>query len=96
MVAIYYIFNCVCTDVMVFSPPTVHLLTNNRTLLDLTLCSCGLDDDAVCSLAKGAEHCTLKKLNLSSNVFTKIGATALYDAIKDHPTLTKGTIALTL
>ena len=67
----------------------MHLLTNNQTLEDLKLRVCGLDDDAICSLAKGLEHSKLKKLDLRGNDFTTRGATELDRVLKDHPTLTK-------
>ena len=70
-------------------PSTVHLLTNNQTLEDLSLKWCGLDDDddAICSLAKGLQHSKLKKLNLVGNRITIRGFTELDRVLKDHPTL---------
>ena len=50
---------------------------------------CGLNDDAICSLARGLKHCRLKKLDLRYNYFTQKGIDELYDVLNDHPTLTK-------
>ena len=43
----------------------------------------------VCSLAMGLKDSRLKKLDLSYNYFTQKGTDELYDALKNHPTLTK-------
>ena len=96
--------NCVCLTIINIThntciwclhiAPSVHLLSKNQTLIDLKLSGCGLDDDAICSLAKGLEFSRLKTLSLHSNAFTQRGATALYTVLKDHPTLTKESVAM--
>ena len=55
----------------------------------LKLRVCDLNDDAVCSLARGLKHSRLKDLDLRYNCFTKKGIDELYDVLNDHPTLTK-------
>ena len=75
-------------------PTSELLLTNNQTLEELELYGCGLDDDAMCSLARGLKHCKLKKLNLSGNPFTKRGASELYEVLKGHPTLKKEVVEM--
>ena len=72
---------------VVFIPSSEQLLTNNKTLEYLKLWGCGLNDHAVCSLARGLKHCKLKKLDLDDNNFTERGASELHDVLKDHPTL---------
>eukprot|EP00731_Ephydatia_muelleri_P002940 Em0001g2940a len=72
----------------------VQLLTNNQTLEKLSLERCGLDDDAIYSLAKGLEHCKLKKLDLWNNDFTMRGVTELSHVLENHPTLTKEMVTL--
>ena len=68
---------------------SVLLLSNNKILQSLEVRGCGLDDDAICSLAKGLEHSKLKKLYLRGNTITAGGATKLGLVLKHHPTLTK-------
>eukprot|EP00731_Ephydatia_muelleri_P002935 Em0001g2935a len=72
----------------------VQLLTNNQTLEKLSFQLCGLDDDAICSLAKGLEHCKLRELDLSFNKFTMRGVTELSHVLKNHPTLIKKMVEL--
>ena len=50
---------------------------------------CGLNDDAICSLARGLKHSRLKELYLQGNKFTQKGIDELYDVLNDHPTLSK-------
>eukprot|EP00731_Ephydatia_muelleri_P002943 Em0001g2943a len=69
----------------------VQLLTN---LEKLSLYNCYLDDDAICSLAKGLEHCKLKKLDLRINNFTTRGVTELSHVLKNHPTLIEKMVEL--
>ena len=73
---------------------TVQLLSNNHTLENLGLWRCRLNDDAICSLAKGLEHCKLKKLNLDDNDFTRRGTYDLSRVLENHPTLTKEMVIL--
>ena len=73
---------------------TVQLLSNNHTLENLELMYCDLNDDAICSLAKGLEHCKLKKLNLDDNYFTTRGNNELSRVLENHPTLTKESVQL--
>ena len=51
--------------------------TSTETLIGLKLPGCGLDDDGICSLAKGLEFSRLKTLMISlhSDAFAQIGAT---------------------
>ncbi|KAL5503493.1 hypothetical protein EMCRGX_G010450 [Ephydatia muelleri] len=67
----------------------IHLLTNSQTLANLEFRECGLNDNAIYTLAKGLKHSKLKKLDLRDNHFTSRGATELDHVLKDHPTLTK-------
>ena len=75
-------------------PSTVQLLTNNQTLEKVLLLGCGLDDAAICLLAKGLEHCKLKELDLSFNEVTMRGVTELSHVLKNHPTLTNEMVRL--
>ena len=72
-----------------------QLLAINKTLESLGLLLCGLDDDAICSLANGLQESKqLKQLGLERNDFTTAGVTKLQCVIKDHSTLTKKMIRL--
>ena len=52
-----------------------------------------MNDDAICSLAKGLEHCKLKELYLGGNQFSKIGVAELSRALTNHPTVTRLTVS---
>ena len=62
-------------------------IEGNRSLAELKLIKCGLDDDMMQCLAQGIVKCSLKLLDVCNNPFSVGGAKALAELMRNHKSI---------